>query len=392
MGKRLLTAGKKILLFIYDQHGFAVTPTQKDMAQTLGIRRNHVSRGLASLMSRDLVEEKKSHVKGEIRKMNTYSLTNKGTKFAQEILEKLKEEEIEVKHGGGFRFMPMRNLRKEFDLKINLSEVIGEIEKIGFLDLDVKLKERPGKFVSVLHGLKAAERFLGRKKELKNLKKYIASDDIRLILIYGSKGMGKSALSAELIPDLSSKMNIFWYTGGEYEDTHDILNSLSNFLEALGKASLRAFLKRFEEAKLSEILPIVKNSLENINSLVVFNGMSELNEDAATTTRGIILSMSKTKGVKLLITARSKNVMEGMEGYFPGENVKELKLEGLDKDSSKLLLGKKIKGREFDRIYKLTEGNPLYLKLASAQPLDIAKEKFTPDELALLRYLKVRKK
>jgi len=393
MEKRLLTVNKKILLYIYDRESTTgLKPTQKEISNALDIRRNHVSRGLTTLMVGELIEEQKSHVKGEIRIMKTYNLTTKGLKFAKELLEQLRNEKINIKHNGKTKTTIIGNLRSEFDFKASILDVVRRIENNGFINLEEQPKEKPKEVGSLLHGLKPVRPFIGRKDELNELGNSIVSGDAKLFFIYGAKGIGKSALATQLVPDLSPKMNIFWFAGAEHEGTHELLGTLASFLEGMGEVGLASYLSRNEEMELTEILSLVREDLEDSNSLIVFDGLSELKEDALATAKDIISSLSKAKGVKLMVIARSRESLVDIEDHFSEKELKDLKLKGLDKESAKQLLGKRIKGKEFERIYKLTEGNPLYLKLAKTQSLEAPKGKYTPDELALLKFLKVVEK
>ena len=70
---------------------------------------------------------------------------------------------------------------------------------------------------------------------------------------------------------------------------------------------------------------------------------------------------------------------------------RDMELLGLDKDSCKSIIGiKKLEKREFERIYKLTEGNPLVLRLIRSEDISELKKsgKYTADELTLIKYLK----
>jgi len=49
-----------------------------------------------------------------------------------------------------------------------------------------------------------------------------------------------------------------------------------------------------------------------------------------------------------------------------------------------------LKGEEFEKIFRLSRGNPLNIKVLSADALEGMGARFSPEERALLRVLKVR--
>ena len=59
----------------------------------------------------------------------------------------------------------------------------------------------------------------------------------------------------------------------------------------------------------------------------------------------------------------------------------------------KRLMDKKMDNSEFEKIYRLTEGNPLHIMLIESGRLEdlIDTKDYTPEELALLKYMKVIK-
>jgi DNA-binding MarR family transcriptional regulator len=395
MGKRLLTVNEKILLFLKEQEGrMEVAPSQKKIAQDLELQRNHVSRGLAFLLSNALVEETKSHVKGELRVMKTYLLTGKGRKLLKEVVDRVMEEEIKVKHGGKSKTVKIKELDDKDSMRIGILGIAAQVESKGVLDLDKEnaAAKPPEKSVFIHHGLRPPERFVGRDKEIEDLKDAISSGRKKLVLVHGPKGIGKSAMCATIAKDLSSDMNVYWYTGSEYEDVTDLLRTLSGFMEAIGRLSLRTYYMRLDEIDLGEALSLLKENMDGTNSVLVLDGLSELKEDIATMAKRIISALYGTKGVFIIITARGMDALADQKEYFTEEAALELELKGLDRDSSRELLSKRVEGQEFDRLYELTEGNPLIMMLAGTQSVEDDDGTFSPDELALVKYVKVIKK
>lgn len=395
MGKRLLTVNEKILLFLKEQEGrMEIPPSQKEIAQDLELKRNHVSRGLTYLISSGLVEETKSHVKGELRVMKTYLLTSKGRKLLTEIVERVIDEDIKVKRDGKSRTMNIRELDEKDSIRTGILSIANEVESKGVLDLDREdAGARPSeKNVFIHHGLRQPERFVGRGQDIEDLKDAVSSGRKKLVLVHGPKGIGKSAMCATLAQDLSANTNVYWYTGSEYEDVTDLLRTLSGFMEAIGRLSLRTYYTRLDEIDLGEALSLLKENMEGTNSVLMFDGLSELKEDIATMAKRIISALYGAKDVSIIITARSKDALADQEEYFAEDAALELELKGLDRDSSRELMSKRVEGREFDRLYELTGGNPLLMMLAGTQTVKDTDGTYTPDELALVKFVKVVKK
>lgn len=391
----MLTVNEKILLYLKEQEGrMEVAPSQKKIAQDLELQRNHVSRGLTFLFSNALVEETKSHVKGELRVMKTYLLTGKGRKLLKEVIDRVMDEDIKVKRGGKSRAMKIREIDEKDSLRTGILTIAKEIESKGVLDLDKDygMAKSPEKNVFIHHGLRPPERFVGREREIEDLKDAISSGRKKLVLVHGPKGIGKSAMCAALAQDLSSDMNVYWYTGSEYEDVTDLLRTLSGFMEAIGRLSLRTYYTRLDEIDLGEALSLLRENMDGTNSVLVFDGLSELKEDIATMAKRIVSALYGTEDVSIIMTARSKEALADQEEYFAEDAALELELQGLDRDSSRELLSKRVEGREFDKLYELTEGNPLLMMLAGAQTVEEDEGTFSPDELAVVKYVKVVKK
>ena len=67
-----------------------------------------------------------------------------------------------------------------------------------------------------------------------------------------------------------------------------------------------------------------------------------------------------------------------------------LPLEGLEAEDCRRLVPKGLPVEEFEKMYRLSRGNPLNMKLLSADALEGLGARFSSEERALLRVLKLR--
>ncbi|MGC8656409.1 MAG: DUF835 domain-containing protein [Thermoplasmata archaeon] len=90
-----LTAGEKILIYLYDyikyRNSFEVPfeVTQDGIAQNTGINRSHIPRSVKKFIDKNYIEEVSAHVKGMGRRRKVYFLTPSGIEYAKKIRENI---------------------------------------------------------------------------------------------------------------------------------------------------------------------------------------------------------------------------------------------------------------------------------------------------------------
>jgi len=90
-----LTAGEKILIYLYDyikyRNSFEVPfeVTQDGIAQNTGINRSHIPRSVKKFIDKNYIEEVSAHVKGMGRRRKVYFLTESGIDYAKKIRENI---------------------------------------------------------------------------------------------------------------------------------------------------------------------------------------------------------------------------------------------------------------------------------------------------------------
>ncbi|UCF08363.1 MAG: hypothetical protein JSW28_01340, partial [Thermoplasmata archaeon] len=155
------------------------------------------------------------------------------------------------------------------------------------------------------------------------------------------------------------------------------------------KTELRAAL-RGRDKGLGEMLKSTISAISGTNTILVFDGVDGADNRFHRFLSGLSLELEVFRASKIIIVHKGAERLFGQE-VRSSKPFKEMELKGLDRESCKAILGlKRVEKSEFERIYRLTEGNPLALKLIKSEDISALKKsgKYTADELTLIKYLK----
>jgi nucleoside-triphosphatase THEP1 len=284
-------------------------------------------------------------------------------------------------------------------LKLSLLELIGLMDResiLSYNSMELLAKNREQAvsegettLFDFPHKIPVCTDFIGRKREISSLKKWIADDDIVMISVGGAKGMGKSSLVAQVINGLRNEVSIFWYDSKKGEGFDDMLEALADFFARLNKTELKTAIRARDRGQ-REILKGMKASLLGTNAILVLDTLDSADTQVHRFITGLSRELDDLLGVKIILLHRGQLNLISNEAAG-SKHHKDMELLGLDRDSCKSILGlKKIEKSEFERIYKLTEGNPLALSLIRSEDISNLKKsgKYTADELTLIKYLK----
>ncbi|MDI6916770.1 MAG: tetratricopeptide repeat protein, partial [Thermoplasmatales archaeon] len=200
----------------------------------------------------------------------------------------------------------------------------------------------------------------------------------KIVVIYGMPGIGKSVLLSKIVEEYKNEKNIFYYNIHEWDTLRSILEPFSDFLQRMGERKLGYYLKSKPNITMGDIGIILEEELKNCNSLLVFDDTQKANKEITSLFEFLREILPKTN-TNLIIAGRKKL------GFYDARHilhkiVGEIKLNGLDKKSSKELVGKKITDKDFEKIYSITKGHPLALEL-------IGTEKGIEKEKDVMKYL-----
>jgi DNA-binding MarR family transcriptional regulator len=336
--------------------------TQDGISKATRIRRTHVPRILKKMKESGLVDEQFGHVKSVKRRLKTYSLTQKGYRTAEEVYQDLSNMEITVSRESG-------------DAKLKFGEAC---DLLKMKPLEILNQLTPNKML-IMPDLREDE-FLDRVNELNELKKAFFSGS-NVIAIYGSLGIGKTALAKRLVRDLPKTWKTVWYDLSG-KTPQEFFSYFSSFL------GLKVVI---EVPRLADNLC---NALNRTNTLIIFDGYFEVPEEIVDFFSYFTRKMETVEGFKALFTINEATPsycrFYKMDSVQRGA-VREIRLKGLDKETSLSLLGaREIDRQDFNRIYLMTKGSPLYLKLIREEKIEELKEKsrFTLPEIKLMVHYK----
>ncbi|MEE9152101.1 MAG: ATP-binding protein [Thermoplasmata archaeon] len=405
-GNRIkLTVNERILLHLrryYTPKNEVEVPqavTQMGIADAIDIRVTHVPRSVKKLDEEGLIYESVMHIEGLDKRRKAYFLTEKGMYHANDIKRNLEERMVPFKDPNGkVKEVKITELRDIIGIKLDVLDLVRLVDREGVLnkrtmEILAKSKKSETQKATTLfdfpHKVPVARDFVGRKEEIDTLNKWIRDEGIVLISLHGNAGMGKSYLVAKVIFDLKDKISIFWFGFGKVEGFEEMVEHLSEFFARLNRAELKTVL-RTKEKRLQAILKGTITALSGTNALLVFDALDEADTRSKRFLELLSLDLDAMSGAKIIIMYRGPAKLFAKEA-IDSEHFKEMQLSGLDRKSCKTLLGlKKLQKGEFERIFRLTEGNPLVLKLIKLEDVrELEKSgKYTPDELTLIKYLK----
>ncbi|MEE9150875.1 MAG: ATP-binding protein [Thermoplasmata archaeon] len=406
--KYRLTINEKILLHLLanlkfkDSREAPITITQKGIAEGVQIRWNHVPRAMAQLIKIDYVFERISHIEGKTRRQKTYYLTDGGMLAAKNLREKILDWEVYLKRSDD-QIVKLKLSRVNSTLKTNFSPIklYTNLSEEGIIDEKElsyspveKALEKVTKTFYAAGEISWPERLIGRDSEIKTLFDWIDGDEHRTIVIYGSIGIGKSVLMAEILHRYRDKKHIFWYQISERDTQMDILVRLSEFLTELGNTGLSEYLEAHDAIRLDEAMRLIEKGVKGMDVILAFDNYFKVGEDVADLFKMLTKFASNNESLIVLINAMDTTPFY-CRFYDKSEvhkkKIAELTIKGLDKESCKLLLeAPNIDEDALKKIHLITRGHPLTLELIKRGDVNSLKrvKGFSRQEASLLLYLK----
>ncbi|MBN1389419.1 MAG: AAA family ATPase [Candidatus Thermoplasmatota archaeon] len=367
-GKRL-TVGDRIMILLLGYTRFRgelqapVDVTQDGIADNLGIIRSAVPRAVGSLINRDLVEENLAHIEGLTRRRKVYLLTDEGIMSARELLDDIGGTKIEVRENGKVTTDTIINLYHggSLDLKL-LSDVLSS----GVLDRDhavVPHEEKKGHTLFI-HSLTPPDIFLGREREIEEIRAAIASAKRKVTVVYGIAGVGKTTLSWKITQMCMKDMNIFYIDLKEWTSISYVLRELGEFLARSGWTHLRSYLDTTRDVDIEAVCDLLKEKNDEYPYLIIFDDLHRAPSEVTMFLYSLKERLRFMKGVDLLVLSRKRAEFYDIRDVRIHNLIGELELLGFDKQTSrKLLLERGFKEDEVDTIIERTGGHPLALVL-----------------------------
>lgn len=357
----ILTSAERVLVHL---HGFvgARAPgresTQAGIADGAQITRTHVPRALKVLLEEGLVESSEARLLGRPRRMTVYALTPAGVTRARQLLDALDGQRAVVDG----RTTTLRDARTVLGLT--------PLQALAALDADGRLSAAPPPM--------EATNLLQREDDLAFLRRWRAGA-APVAVVYGSRGMGKTALGRAFAATLTRAV---WIDVAACPD-------LPSLAQAVRTATGIASADPEDPAAVAETLADV---FDNGSKLLVLDGYGEVPEGIVDALASFVRVARERPGAKLLVLAQ-----ETTPAYCrfyakrdtDGGAVAERHLRGLDLDGCRALLGNPaIPEEDLRRIFLLTKGCPLYLQyIREGDEYGLRQNtRFTKAEIRLLLY------
>ncbi|MCD6382869.1 MAG: tetratricopeptide repeat protein [Thermoplasmata archaeon] len=376
--KRPLPAEKRLLLYLLPYRaGSDLYEAPQEVGQDaisigIGIRKDNLPRILKKLKDEKVIEERTMHMKGYARRRKAYFLTEKGRYLAEELYHQLVSLPITVRlEGGGVRRVALKDAMMDYSISrreilsiLNLIwEGRGTLNEIEAKELAKGTLPQTAAFIDEAPIPKV---FYGREKELRELSEWCDEEPSGFYVITGIAGIGKTTLAAEFIRRQRTYYNIFWKKIRRWDSLKSILSSLSFFLQSLGRPRLKSLLASEKGIQMGEAVQILRDDLNGSDSILVFDDFQRASDELLNFFSSLKEALEDTTGVKILLIGRHIIPIYDRREVILEKYVREMVLEGLDEESSKKLLGEKVKDDEvFQRIYTITKGHPLFLKIIS---------------------------
>lgn len=111
--------------------------TQQGISIGVGIKKKHVPRSLKSMIEKDLISERTTHVTGKSQRMKTYFLTINGEERARRLRNHVRDIKIKVKGGTkDIKEMAIKDLGDLLKDSYTLAEVLSHISSDGVFDIE----------------------------------------------------------------------------------------------------------------------------------------------------------------------------------------------------------------------------------------------------------------
>ncbi|MFW6176412.1 MAG: BREX system ATP-binding domain-containing protein [Thermoplasmatota archaeon] len=352
---------------------------QPGIAESINASRPHLSQEIIKLVAEGLLFEKIHRVRGMNRKRKVYFLTPEGKKVEEKTRERLEEKKINIILDEENKKVKLNDISKYINGRDPLLKALSNIENNT---LNLEKKKIPSEHV-----------FVGREKELKNLKNIVGKvkeKGAQTVFIEGEAGIGKTSLVNKIKEYAKNKNYIiasgraFFESSDPYLPFKDVFEDISessnveqndiyNLLETKGpKIDDQSSLNTQIKATFYETTKAIKNISDQKPLLFFIDDLQWA--DKASTHLLHYLTDNLDQSPVLLISAMRPHYFEENEGLKEIQyrmdgltNFKKMKLDSLDwketlETIKKLLKENDVPETFVEFIYDVSEGNPLFIK------------------------------
>jgi hypothetical protein len=369
----------------------SIEQTQEGISKAVGMRINHVPRATKKLIGDGYIDESLVHIGGLKRKRRAYDLTDAGHKIADDLISKLRGQEVLFRDAQGTEStMKIDDIIFKAGSKASVSHIILTSYNEGVVLESVLAGEKITPYISTLENVQKPAHFLDREEEKKRLKKNLDENN-RIIVISGMRGIGKSALVRMVLEEYEETRNILWYAAHDWDTARSLLDALSEFFVRLGRNELKKLLKTTKTLDINMAVSSLMKDLQASNTVTVIDNIFDLNEEVMQLLFMICeRSRNMTDSSFIYITRDRESLMSTpCLGELGGSN--EIEMKGLNqKWAKKLMTEMGMEPGEMERVYGMTNGHPLALELVNSEEIQkiIDTKGLTKEEIWVVRCLK----
>lgn len=388
--KPRLTVQEKILLHLLehskseDRFEVPYSLTQDGIAEAVGVKRSYVSQANREMIEKGIAAEKLSHVKGEARRRKTYFLTPEGMTQAKKLMDNVNEIKVKLRNVKGEKEVRLGEINRLTKKKLPILETLDAISEEGVFDALLKPPLKPTPRIDYSQTYPRPKYFFGREEELKEIDKWLRSKKMKVLVVKGIAGIGKTTLLAKVASEEKEK-RIFWYKFHNWSTLRNLLSHLSEFLMEFQRDALKLYLDENRVIDIGDVQALLATQLKDVDALLIFDDFQGANDQILDLFESLIEVIGGLDHVKMVLLGREIPKFYDRRDVLVSKLISELQLNGLDKNSSlKLLRKRKIEKENFDRIYEATKGHPLSLELVEFTKGEIGKrsiEQFLSEEV-----------
>lgn len=386
-----LTVHEKIILHLLqywkyeDKFEVPYSLTQDGIAEAVGVRRSYVSLANKELIGKGIVEERLTHVRGEVRRRRVYYLTPEGKARAEKLSSDVKEIKVILRDEEGEREVKLGDINHLTKRNLPTLELLEAISEDRVFDMLSKQPLKPIAHIDFSQAYSRPRYFFGREKELREISEWLSSKEMRILAVKGIAGIGKTTLMAKVASDEKERRRVFWYKFHNWSTLRNLLSHLSEFLTQEGIEALKLYLEENRIIDIGDVQALLKTQLSDLEALFVFDDFHRANEQMLDLFEALTEILDGLKGIKIALLGREIPKFYDRRKVLLSKSVSELQLNGLDKDSSLGILRlRKIDAEHLDTIYESTKGHPLSLELVELTKGGIGKrniEQFLQEEV-----------
>lgn len=368
--------------------------SQEGIAEAVGVSFTHVPRAVESLRKKDLLTEHKMHTPGSDRKRKTYLLSHSGYQRADEIKDQLLNSEVLVKGERGLEPAVVSDLLGPSASNADLLTLLSRSRSIPVIEATevgtLPKQPHPTHLAPQVGHIPRVREWVGRKEELKRLQTLLRHPQTRVVLVTGIAGIGKTTLTAKALEKHRDKTPLLWYRLREWDALRHMGMVVGEFLASLGRPDFKKYVESRTEYDLAEALRLLEEGLRGLEAVLVFDDFEKASRTVLPFVRDFVSHLEHLPGVTLVLVSRTRPPIV-MEGDIASGKAQEVHVEGLDVRAARHLIKVRRAPSEWiERLWQVTNGHPLLLKLAESLPPQPSTDENAKDVLhatSLARFL-----